>query len=192
MDHLKRLIYLATIILLFLLTGTNFVFCQETNRGNKPKTSVSEELARILVIAMYVDPPHPEFGDEFTLGFRIKNNSTVTAEDLNVTINLPVPLELVSGSKEIHLGNLQPAQERFMSWRIRANASGDYIIYLDFETSNLGTGQSKWLLEIYPKFTGFFLNPWFQLSAIIFLVAVVALVVMFLRKRFQGNRHSKL
>lgn len=185
MDHLKKLIYLASITLLFLLTGTNFVFCHETNGWNQPKTSVSEEPAEIIVIAMYVDPEHPEPGDEFTLGFRIKNNSTITAEDLNVTINLPVQLELVSRSKKVHLGNLVPNQERFVSWRIRANASGDCFIDLDFETSNRGISQSRWLLEIYPKFTVLFLNPFFQLFAIIVLVALIALVILFIRKRSQ-------
>jgi len=190
---LKKLIYLATITLLFLLTGTNLIFFHETNGGNQPKTWVREEPSKIIVIGgMYVTPEHPEPGDEFTLGFRIKNNSTVTAEDLNVTISLPAQLELVSGSHEVHLGNLVPNQERFVSWKIRANTSGDCVIELDFETSNLGTGQSKWLLEIYPKFTGLFLNPWFQLFAIIVLVAVISLVILFIRKRSQRSRRSYL
>jgi len=192
-DHLKKLIYLVTITLLFLLTGTNFVSSHETNAGNQPKTWISEEPAEIIVIgSMHVDPEHPEPEEEITLGFRIKNNSTVTAENLNVTINLPVQLELVSGSKKVRLGNLVPNQELFVSWRIRANASGDRIIELDFETSNLGISQSKWLLEIYPKFTRLFLNPWFQLFAIIVLVVMVALVILFIRKRFQRNKHSDL
>jgi len=192
-DHLKKLIYLVTITLLFLLTGTSFIFSHETNAGNQPKTWIREKPTEIIVIGgMHVDPEHPEPGEEFTLGFRIKNNSTVTAENLNVTINLPVQLELVSGSKKVRLGNLVPNQELFVSWRIRANASGDCIIELDFETSNLGISQSKWLLEIYPKFTRLFLNPWFQLFAIIVLVAMVALVILFIRKRFQRSRHSDL
>jgi len=190
-DHLKKLICLATITLLFSLTDANFVFNYETNGGNQPETLASEEPARIIVIAMYVDPEHPEPGDEFTLGFRIKNNSTITAEGLNVTLTLPVQLELVSGSQKVHLGILVPSQELFVSWRTRANASGDCIIDLDFETSNIGVSQSRQLLEIYPKFTGLFLNPLFQLSAIIVLGAVIALVILFIRKRSQKGRHSR-
>jgi len=191
--HLKKLIYLVTITLLFLFTGISFIFSHETNAGNQPKTWIREEPTEIIIIGgMHVDPEHPEPGEEFTLGFRIKNNSTVTAENLNVTINLPAQLELVSRSKKVHLGNLVPNQELFVSWRIRANASGDCIIELDFETLNLGISQSKWLLEIYPKFTRLFLNPLFQLFAIIVLVAVVALVILFIRKRFQRSRHSDL
>jgi len=188
---LKKLIYIATIVLLLLLTDTNFVFCHKTNGGNHPKTSRSEESAKIIVIAMYVDPEHPEPGDEFTLSFTIKNNSTLTAEDLDVTITFPAQLELVSGSNKVHLGNLGPNQERFVYWRIRANASGDCIIDLDFETSNLGTGQAKWLLEIFPRFTGIFLNPSFQLFAIIVLVVVVAMVAVLFKKRSRRSKHSR-
>lgn len=191
MDSLK-LIHFGTIALLLLLFGINFVFCNETNGRNKPKTWTSEEPAKITVVGgMHVEPEHPEPGDEFALSFRIKNNSTVMAEDLNVTIQLPFQLELVSGSKKIQLGNVGPNQERVVSWKIRANASADYIIDLDFETANLGISQSKWLLEIYPRFTSFFFDPWVQLLVIIVLLAVIGLVFMLARKSFQRSRHFR-
>jgi len=183
-----KLIHLNTITLLFLLIGANFVFCHETNRENLSNTMVGEEPAKIIVIAMHVDPEHPEPGEEFMLGFTIKNNSTVMAEELNVTIILPAQLELLSGNKKVHLVNLGPNQERFLSWRIRANTSGDFIIELEFETSNLGTGQSRWLLEIFPRFTDIFLNPWFQLLAIIVLLAVAALVLVLFRKHVKVEK----
>jgi len=190
-DDLK-LIYFATIALLLLFSGINFVFCNETNGRNKPKTWTSEEPTKITVVGgMHVEPEHPEPGDEFTLSFRIKNNSTVVAEALNVTIHLPIQLELVSGSKKIQLGNMEPSQERVVSWKIRANSSADYIIDLDFETSNLGISQSKWLLEIYPRFTSFFFDPWIQLLVIIVLLAAIGLVVMLIRKSFQRRRHFR-
>lgn len=189
-DYLKKSIYFTATTLIFLLIETNFVSGHEMKGENQLKTLVNEEPTKITAIAMHVDPEHPEPGDEFTLGFRIKNNSTVTAENLNVTINLPALLELVSGGKKVHLGSLGSFQERFVSWKMRANASGDFIIDLDFETSNLGMSQSKWLLEIFPRFTGIFLSPLGQFLVTIVLVALVALMVSLIRKRSRRSRNT--
>lgn len=191
MDCLKKSIYFAATTLIFLLIETNLVLGHEIKGENQLKTLVNEEPAKITAIAMHVDPEHPEPGDEFTLGFRIKNNSTVAAEDLNVTINLPVLLELVSGGKKVHLGSLGSFQERFVSWKMRANASGDFIIDLDFETSNLGTSQTRWLLEIFPRFTVIFLSPLGQFLVTVVLVALVALMVSFIRKRSRRSGNSQ-
>jgi len=189
--QLKKLVCL-TVTLIFLSIGSSFVFCHEKNDANQSERSAYEDQTNIVVVGgMYVEPEQPEPGDEFTLGFRIKNNSTVVAEDLNVTVDFPAQLELVSGSKKIVLGDLVPDQERFVSWRFRAKASGDCIIDLDFETTNLGNGQSKWLLEVFPEFTSILLDPLFQLFAVIGVAAVLILLAVIIKRHFQGNKDSK-
>ncbi len=191
--QLKKLLCYAAITLLLLSIGSgNSVFSNEKSDANQSRRSAIEDSTKIIVIGgMHVNPENPEPEDEFTLGFTIKNNSTVTAENLNVTINFPSQLELASGSKKILLGDVGPYQERYVSWRIRANASADCIIELDFETTNLGSSQSKWLLEVFPKFTSIFLDPLFQSLAIIGTATALVLLAVIIKRHHQGNKHPK-
>lgn len=159
----------STIFLFFLLAVTH-LWSNVITFGEEP--------VNFQILYEDIRPEWPVSGEKFTVKFVLKNNASVNAVNVSITVTTTPELELVSGNSQIYFSEWSAGGVVEVSYDFVAHKASDYIINVNIESDNLGSFKGGRLVEVYSKLI-ILLKDWgwvLVLGAIALLLVIAFLI----------------
>lgn len=161
---------LFSTIFLFFLPGVTQLWSNVVTLG--------EESVNFQILYEDIIPERPVNGEKFTVKFVLKNNASVNALNVSITVTTTPELELVSENSQIYLSEWNAGEVVEATYDFVAHTASDYIIKVNIESDNLGSFKGGRLVEVYSKPIILLADwGWLLVLGAIVLILVIAFLI---------------